>query len=56
MKRDVVFELWAGLSQDVTCEDGGRLAIPWGRWHPAPKNAIFRSLKTGEEGGTGLAA
>jgi NAD(P)-dependent dehydrogenase (short-subunit alcohol dehydrogenase family) len=48
--------LWAGLSQDVTCEDGGRFAIPWGRWHPAPKKDILQSLKTREEGGTGLAA
>jgi NAD(P)-dependent dehydrogenase (short-subunit alcohol dehydrogenase family) len=48
--------LWAGLSQDVTCEDGGRFAIPWGRWHPAPRKDITQSLKTQEEGGTGLAA
>ncbi|KAF2003775.1 NAD(P)-binding protein [Amniculicola lignicola CBS 123094] len=48
--------LWAGLSLEVKCEDGGRFAIQWGRWHPAPKKDILQSLKTKEEGGTGLAA
>jgi NAD(P)-dependent dehydrogenase (short-subunit alcohol dehydrogenase family) len=49
-------ELWAGLDPDVKCEDGGRYAIPWGRWHPSPREDILKSLKTKEEGGTGLAA
>ncbi|KAF4630334.1 hypothetical protein G7Y89_g7798 [Cudoniella acicularis] len=49
-------ELWVGLSEDVKCEDGGRFAIPWGRWHPSPRADIIQSLKTKEEGGTGLAA
>jgi NAD(P)-dependent dehydrogenase (short-subunit alcohol dehydrogenase family) len=49
-------ELWAGLSQDVKSEDGGRYAIPWGRWHPEPKKDILEGLKTKAEGGTGLAA
>lgn len=49
-------ELWAGISQEVTCEDGGRFALPWGRWHPSPRKDILQSLKTKEEGGTGLAA
>ncbi|KAK9368737.1 hypothetical protein V1509DRAFT_59128 [Lipomyces kononenkoae] len=49
-------ELWAGLSPEVTCEDGGRTAIPWGRWHPSPRKDILESLKTKQEGGTGLAA
>jgi hypothetical protein len=48
--------LWAGLSQDVKCEDGGKNAMPWGRWHPDPRKDILESLKTKEEGGTGLAA
>ncbi|KAE9381026.1 NAD(P)-binding protein [Stipitochalara longipes BDJ] len=48
--------LWAGLSQDVKIEDGGRFGIPWGRWHPSPKKEILASMKTKEEGGTGLAA
>jgi NAD(P)-dependent dehydrogenase (short-subunit alcohol dehydrogenase family) len=49
-------ELWAGLSQDVKSEDGGRYAVPWGRWHPSPRQDILKSLMTQEEGGTGLAA
>jgi NAD(P)-dependent dehydrogenase (short-subunit alcohol dehydrogenase family) len=55
-KMGAYTELWAGLSQDVKSEDGGRFAIPWGRWHPAPRKDILKSLKTIEEGGTGLAA
>lgn len=49
-------ELWCGLSQDVTSEDGGKCAIPWGRWHPSPRQDVLESMKTKEEGGTGLAA
>jgi hypothetical protein len=48
--------LWAGLSPEVKIEDGGRLGLPWGRWHPSPKKEILESMKTKEEGGTGLAA
>lgn len=48
--------LWAGLSPEVTLGDGGRFGIPWGRWHPSPKKDIVESLKSVEEGGTGLAA
>lgn len=55
-KMGAYTELWAGLSQDVKCEDGGRFAIPWGRWHPSPRKDILKSLMTKEEGGTGLAA
>jgi NAD(P)-dependent dehydrogenase (short-subunit alcohol dehydrogenase family) len=49
-------ELWAGLSPTVSCNDGGQFVIPWGRLHPSPKREIVESLKTIEEGGTGLAA
>lgn len=49
-------ELWCGLSEDIKCEDGGRYAVPWGRWHPSPKEDILKSLKTEEEDGTGIAA
>ena len=49
-------ELWAGLSPEVKPEDGGRYAIPWGRWHTSPRRDILESLKTKQEGGTGLAA
>jgi NAD(P)-dependent dehydrogenase (short-subunit alcohol dehydrogenase family) len=55
-KMGAYTELWAGLSPDVKCEDGGRYAIPWGRWHPNPREDVLESLKTKEEGGTGLAA
>ena len=48
--------LWTGFSSDVKSTDGGRMAIPWGRWHPSPRQDILESLKTKEEGGTGLAA
>jgi len=47
--------LWTGLSQDVTCKDGGELGVTWGRWHTDPKKDILESLKTKEEGGTGIA-
>jgi NAD(P)-dependent dehydrogenase (short-subunit alcohol dehydrogenase family) len=46
--------LWAGLSPDVKIEDGGRYSIPWGRWHPSPREDILASLKSKKEGGTGL--
>ena len=49
-------ELWAGLAPEITCADGGRYAVPWGRWHPMPKPQLLSSLKAKEEGGTGLAA
>lgn len=54
-KNGAYTELWTGLSGDVTCEDGGKFAMPWGRWHTSPKKDILESLKTEEEGGTGLA-
>ena len=50
-------ELWAGLSPDITTDDGGKFGIPWGgRWHPSPRKDILPSFKSKEEGGTGLAA
>lgn len=55
-KMGAYTELWAGLSPEVKCEDGGRFVIPFGRWHPNPKKAILASLKTKEDGGTGVAA
>ena len=47
--------LWCGLSKEITVEDGGRYAIPWGRWHPAPRKDILASLRSEKEGGTGEA-
>jgi hypothetical protein len=40
----------------VKIDDGGRFGLPWGRWHPSPKKEILESMRTKEEGGTGLAA
>lgn len=48
-------ELWAGLSPDVTVEDTGGYAIPWGRWHNKPRQDILDSIKSRSEGGSGLA-
>lgn len=47
--------LWAGPSPDVKNGDGQKFIIPWGRWHSSPKRDIVESLKTKEQGGTGLA-
>lgn len=55
-KQGAYTELWAGLSPQITCVDGGRYVIPWGRWHEAPRPELLESLKAKEEGGTGLAA
>ena len=49
-------QLWCGLSEDVTLADGGKFAIPWGRWNTSPRKDILQSLKSKQEGGTGLAA
>lgn len=48
--------LWTGLSKGITVEDGGRYAIPWGRWHPGPKEEHLKTLKSEKDGGTGEAA
>lgn len=56
-KHGAYTELWAGLSEDVTTQDGGKCAVPWGgRWHPNPRPDILESMKSKDEGGTGLAA
>jgi NAD(P)-dependent dehydrogenase (short-subunit alcohol dehydrogenase family) len=49
-------ELWAGLSPEIKPEDGGRYGIPWGRWHPGQREDLLQSLKSKEEGGSGIAA
>ncbi|KAL2222494.1 hypothetical protein M432DRAFT_594639 [Thermoascus aurantiacus ATCC 26904] len=57
--------LWAGLADEVTVaaardnNSGGHggYVIPWGRWHPAPREDILASLRgKDEDGGTGRAA
>ncbi|KAG5759401.1 hypothetical protein H9Q69_009326 [Fusarium xylarioides] len=55
-KRGAYSELWAGVSTEIKLEDGGRYGIPWGRWHPSPKKDLVQSLKTKEDGGSGIAA
>jgi NAD(P)-dependent dehydrogenase (short-subunit alcohol dehydrogenase family) len=47
--------LWTGLSEGITTSDGGRYAVPWGKWHPAPKEHLLLALKDKSEGGTGQA-
>jgi NAD(P)-dependent dehydrogenase (short-subunit alcohol dehydrogenase family) len=49
-------ELWAGLSPEIQLEDGGRYGIPWGKWHPRPRDDLLHSLKPKDEGGSGVAA
>ncbi|KAJ4267242.1 hypothetical protein NW762_003345 [Fusarium torreyae] len=48
--------LWAGFSPDLQIEDGGRFIWPWGRFHPHPRADLLESLKSKEQGGTGVAA
>ncbi|KAM5516648.1 putative short-chain dehydrogenase [Fusarium oxysporum f. sp. phaseoli] len=45
-----------GTEQKIKLEDGGRYGIPWGRWHPSPRKDLVQSLKTKEDGGSGIAA
>jgi NAD(P)-dependent dehydrogenase (short-subunit alcohol dehydrogenase family) len=40
--------LWAGLSEDVKKEDAGGYVVPWGKWHPSPRQDILDAMK--EEG------
>jgi len=54
-KMGAYTNLWAGLSEKATVEDGGRYVIPWGRWHGLPRKDIENALKRVEEGGTGEA-
>ncbi|KAI9714691.1 MAG: hypothetical protein M1828_001120 [Chrysothrix sp. TS-e1954] len=50
-------ELWAGLSPDITVADGGKYGVPWGgRWHGGPRQDLLASLKSKQDGGTGVAA
>ncbi|RAK99973.1 short-chain dehydrogenase [Aspergillus ibericus CBS 121593] len=44
--------LWAGFDEGITVEDGGRYGIPFGRWHPAPREDLVEAMR---EGGTGEA-
>ncbi|KAJ5916969.1 steroid dehydrogenase [Penicillium tannophilum] len=49
-------ELWAGLSNELTISDGGKYILPWGRFHPSPRQDLLRAMKSKAEGGTDVAA
>lgn len=49
-------ELWSGLSPEVKVEDGGRFAVPWGKWHPGLRKDLIEAMKSEEEGGSGISA
>ncbi|KAJ2901581.1 hypothetical protein MKZ38_001660 [Zalerion maritima] len=46
--------LFSGLSRELGMEDQGGYVIPWGRRHFAPRQDILDSMKSKEDGGTGL--
>lgn len=54
-KMGAYTELWAGLSEDLTIEDGGKYVLPWGRLHPSPRADLVAAMKSREDGGTGVA-
>ena len=54
-KMGAYTELWAGLSSDLSIEDGGKYVLPWGRLHPSPKPELLAAMKSKEDGGTGVA-
>ena len=55
-KMGAYTELWAGLSEELGIEDGGKYVVPWGRLHPSPNPDLLAAMKTRENGGTGVAA
>ena len=55
-KMSAYTELWAGLSPELTMENNGCYAIPWGRLHPSPRQDILDATRSKEEGGTGQAS
>ena len=55
-KMGAYTELWAGLSEDLRIEDGGKYVLPWGRLHPSPRPDLLAAMKSREDGGTGVAA
>jgi hypothetical protein len=54
-KMGAYTELWAGLSPELTMENGGAYVLPWGRLHPSPREDLLDALKAKEDGGTGVA-
>lgn len=47
--------LWAGVSDHVSLADGGRYIVPWGAWHPNPRDDLLKALESEKEGGSGEA-
>ena len=47
--------LWAGLDPGIKIADGGRYAMPWGRWHPGQRPDIVNGLISKDDGGSGAA-
>jgi hypothetical protein len=44
--------LWAGFNESITVEEGGKLALPFGRWHPYPRKDLLEAMEDkGEEDG-----
>ncbi|KAL3487524.1 short-chain dehydrogenase [Aspergillus germanicus] len=42
--------LWAGFDKSITVEEGGKLALPFGRWHPYPRKDLLEAMEDkGEE-------
>lgn len=55
-KMGAYTELWAGLSEELGSEDGGKYVVPWGRVHPGPRPDMLAAMKGHGDGGTGVAA
>ncbi|MCJ1379442.1 hypothetical protein MMC17_002543 [Xylographa soralifera] len=47
--------LWAGLAPEVMLHDGGRYVVPWGKWHPRPRQDLLEAMRDEQEGGKGFA-
>ncbi|KAJ5810212.1 short-chain dehydrogenase [Penicillium pulvis] len=42
--------LWAGCSEDIMVQDGGRYVIPFGKWHPNPRRDLLNAISENENG------
>ena len=47
--------LWTGLGEQVGLEDGGRYAVPWGKWGTCSRVDLVDAMKSEKDGGTGEA-
>ena len=48
-------DLWAAFDEGISVGDGGRYAIPYGRWHTRLRGDLMNALKDEKDGGTGRA-